>query len=59
MELRVDASDGEWPVCTIASDGKKQVAYIYQGGMANWHPGTVKVGEAYLHFTTGPPQRST
>lgn len=56
VELRVDASDGEWPVCTIASDGKKQVAYIYQGGMANWAPRYSEGGgEAYLHFTTGPP----
>ncbi len=47
-------SDNDYgPVCYIASDGSKQVAFIYQGPMETWKPG-IKDDYTYIHLGTGP-----
>lgn len=50
--------DAYGPVCYIASDKEKQVAYIYQGPMEDWSsPDTFTDTSIYewAHFCTGPP----
>lgn len=46
------------PVCYIASDGGKQVAYMFQGPMEDWNISeTFDSSNEYewSHFSTGPP----
>lgn len=50
--------DSYGPVCYITSDGKDQVAYIYQGPMDTWDPSRTfggNPGYQWVHFSTGLP----
>ncbi|WP_297217962.1 carbohydrate kinase family protein [Thermoplasma sp.] len=41
------------PICYIASDGKKQVAFMHQGPIERWEP-AIKDEYEFVHFSTGP-----
>ncbi|MCY0851176.1 MAG: nucleoside kinase [Thermoplasma acidophilum] len=45
--------DESGPICYIATDGKKQVAFMHQGAMEKWKPQLADEYE-YVHFSTGP-----
>ncbi|KAA8923126.1 carbohydrate kinase family protein [Thermoplasma sp.] len=48
---RFDDENG--PICYIATDGKRQVAFMHQGPMEKWRPNLAEDYE-YVHFSTGP-----
>jgi len=45
--------DESGPICYIATDGKRQVAFMHQGPMEKWKPQLTDEYE-YVHFSTGP-----
>lgn len=50
--------DSYGPVCYIASDGGKQVAFVFQGPMENWDVSQTynkNIEYEWSHFSTGPP----
>ncbi|MGC8608905.1 MAG: carbohydrate kinase family protein [Thermoplasmata archaeon] len=47
------SNDDYGPICYIASDGTKQVAFVYQGPMIRWNP-EIKDDYMYIHLSTGP-----
>ncbi|BAB60151.1 2-dehydro-3-deoxyglucokinase [Thermoplasma volcanium GSS1] len=49
----IKVTDEYGPICYIASDTKKQVAYMYQGPMLNWSP-RLESHYEYIHLSTGP-----